>query len=132
MKTKIKIFTVISIGFCSLIINCYGQQMKNVDRDSLTTVTVKCINDSLMIKIPSGQYKTQKTNYVEGFIFSIVYSDGSHISILCGHDAELNIGEMRGSGLFARKSEVKGRKIIYENVKQERVNIFNKAFDLLK
>jgi hypothetical protein len=86
----------------------------------------------MVINIPSGQYKTQRSWYVEGSIFSIIYSDRSVITILCGYSADLVLNE-KNKELFARKiTTKKGRTIIYEFVNADRVNIFKRAFDLME
>lgn len=99
-------------------------------KDSLVTIKFKCI-DSLSFKIPNGKYRTFYDNYEEGFLYSIVYWDGSYISILCGANAEIDLNKQKNANLYSRTEHVKGLKIIYENVTGERLYIFNEAFDLL-
>jgi hypothetical protein len=59
-------------------------------------------------------------------MFSIIYSDRSVITILCGHSADLMLND-KNKDLFARKIKTKkGRTITYQFVKPDRVDIFNK------
>jgi hypothetical protein len=121
----------IILALWSLAIMGHSQSPEQTAKDSLVAVKIRCMNDSLAIKIPSGQYKTQRTWYTEGSILSIVYDDWSIITILCGHLADLQLNEQKDN-LFGRKTKVKGRTIIFENVKAERLDIFNHAFDLME
>jgi len=120
----------ISLGLMFLISVGYSQTTEK-KLDSLVVIGFKCINDTLIINIPSGQYKTQRSWYEEGFIYSITYSDNSVITILCGYSADLVLNN-KNKDRFARRTTTKGRTIIYENVKADRVDIFNKAFDLME
>jgi hypothetical protein len=65
-------------------------------------------------------------------MFSIIYPDRSVITILCGYSADLVLNDKK-KYMFARKIKTKnGRAIIYESVKADRVDIFNRAFDLME
>jgi hypothetical protein len=122
----------ITIGLSLLTITCFSQTSEGRSPDSLVVIEFKCIDDSLTINIPSGHYETRRSWYAEGSMFSIIYSDRSVITILCGYSADLVLND-KNKDLFARKIKTKnGRAIIYEFVKADRVDIFNRAFDLFE
>ncbi len=120
----------ISLALIFLTMDGYSQ-MTEQKLDSLVVIGFKCINDTLILNIPSGQYKTKRSWYEEGSMFSIIYSDHSIITILCGYSADLLLHH-KTKDRFTRKTTTQGRTVIYENVKADRVNIFNRAFDLIE
>jgi hypothetical protein len=120
--------SVLTSLFLIMGVACFGQP-QTPNKDSLISIKFKCI-DSLILKIPSGQFLISTDSYEEGYLYSIVYSDSSYIIILCGSNADLDINN-KTINLYNRKEKVQGHTIIYEGVKKSRLSIFNHAFDLI-
>lgn len=104
-------------------------QSKMPNKDSLVSIKLQCI-DSLVVKVPNGQFHSSFDSYEEGYLYSVVYDDSSFITILCGANAELNLNTKK-QNLYSRKEKVNGVTLIYENVQKVRLKIFNQAFDLI-
>jgi hypothetical protein len=82
--------------------------------------------------VPCNYLRTDYFQYTEGEILTITYPDSSTIEILCGTQADISIEDNETNGLHHKKVTVKGYQLIYENVPEQKLRLFNAAFDLLK
>ncbi len=127
---KISQFGYILLLTLTLSHDCFSQSDQTAPLDSLITFNFIC-RDSISVEIPSGTFKTQLDHYTEGFVISLLYSDASSISILCGSSAELNLNDTPLTKVFDRKEIANGLILRYQNVPAHRLAIFNEAFDAL-
>ncbi len=100
-------------------------------KDSLTNYSFNCFGNKLKIHVPCNYLRTNYFQYTEGEILTIHYPDSSTISILCGTEADLSIPDNKTKGLHHKKVIVKGYQLSYENVPEEKLQLFNNAFELL-
>ncbi len=97
-------------------------------KDSLSNFSVPCLGE---IPVPCNYLRIDYFQYTEGQILTIHYPDSSTISILCGSNANINIPENKTKNLHHKKVIIKGYQITYENVPEQRLRLFNYAFELL-
>lgn len=92
-----------------------------------------CLGNPKSLKLPSGWIKTksQNANY-HGFVDYIHYPDSSYVTILCAHQTEINPDFSITKGLHSRSEKINGTTIIYNNVKEERKEEFDAAFESMK
>jgi len=105
---------------------------RNACRDSLITYSFNCRGNDLKIHVPCNYLRTDYFQYTEGEILTIHYPDSSTISILCGADADLSITHNKTKEVYSKKVIVKGYQVTYENVPEQKLQLFNNAFELLK
>ena len=84
------------------------------------------------LTLPTGIKKNKVDNYTEGFYQHFVYSDSSYVIILRGGNAGLELPKSDNSEIHARKESIDGLKMVYGNVRTNRKEEFDKAFDLMK
>ena len=121
---KLKLPILLIFLTVTLITN--GQNSQNDSKDSLCVQIFDCDLDTIELIVPSGWDSIEIFEYMEGFIKTFKYSDGSIVSILCGANAKLSI---QNQTLNSRKIIIEGYEIVYELVPDDRVHLFDKAFD---
>jgi hypothetical protein len=99
--------------------------------DSLISYSFDCLGNKLKIHVPCNYLRTDYLQYTEGEILTIHYPDSSTICILCGADADLSITDNKTKELYSKKVIVKGYQVTYENVPEQKLQLFNNAFELL-
>ena len=99
--------------------------------DSLTRHSFDCLVRKLEIHVPCNYLHINYFQYSEGQIITIHYRDSSMISILCGTQADIAMQNKKTEGLHYKKVIIKGYQIIYENVPEQKLRLFNSAFELL-
>jgi hypothetical protein len=100
--------------------------------DSLTEYFIDhCDGRKLKLHVPCNFLKTEYFQYTEGEILSIHYPDSSQISILCGSLTTLSVSDKKNNGRYDKKVTIQGFQICYYDVPRHRLELFNKAFDLL-
>lgn len=100
-------------------------------KDSLTVYSFDCLGSKLKIHVPCNYLRTDYLQYTEGQILTIHYPDSSNIGILCGTQANIGIQENKNRGLHYKKVIIRGYQVIYANVPEQKLRLFNKAFELL-
>jgi hypothetical protein len=123
LKLPILLFFLTVTSFTS------AQVSQNKNIDTLSTQIFDCDSDSIELVLPLGWNKIENFEFMEGFIKTYSYLDGSTVSILCGSNAILDISD---TTLNSRKISIKGRELIYEQVPIERVSLFDDAFDFME
>lgn len=81
--------------------------------------------------MPCNYLRTAYLQYTEGQILTIHYPDSSYIRILCDDMTTLCNEDNETNDLHHKKVIVKGYQITYDNVPEQKLQIFNKAFELL-
>ena len=84
------------------------------------------------LTLPIGITKNEVNTYTEGFYQHFIYSDNSYVVILRGGNAELELPYNDNSEIHSRRQFVDRVIMIYGNVKTERKEEFDKAFDIMK
>lgn len=100
-------------------------------QDSLADYFFDCLGNKLKIHVPCNYLRTDYLQYTEGQILIIHYPDSSTISILCGTMTDLGVQDKKTIGLYDKKVIVKDYQITYANVPEQRLKLFNYAFELL-
>lgn len=101
-------------------------------KDSLSEYTFDCLGNTLKIHVPCNYLRTVYFQYTEGEILTIHYPDASSISILCGTQASFSNAESSTNGLHHKNVIVKGYQLTYSNVPEQKLRIFETAFELLE
>ena len=114
---------------CCLSSVIHGQSNENT---SIQSVKLWCENDSITIYIPDGYLSTDTFNYMEGYIQTFFYPDSSTVSILCGANATLSIGEYEVDELYSRKINYKYHDVTYERVTSKMKAVFDESFDMME
>jgi hypothetical protein len=100
-------------------------------KDSLTEYAFNCLGNNLKIHIPCNYLRTNYFEYTEGQILKITYADSSEVGVLCGTQADISVSDKKNNGLHCKKVIVKGYQFTYDNVPNQKVQLFEKAFKLL-
>lgn len=101
-------------------------------KDSLTEYSFNCLGTELTIHVPCNYLRTDFFQYTEGEILIIHYPDASSISILCGTQASFSNAEASTNGLHHKNVIVKGYQLTYSNVPEQKLRLFDTAFELLE
>ncbi len=100
-------------------------------KDSLSEYSFNCLGNNLKIHIPCNYLRTNYFQYTEGQILKITYPDSSTIGILCGTLADISVSDKKANGLNNKKVIVKGYQLTYDKVPNQKVRLFDKAFEQL-
>ena len=119
---------LVSISFLISLISLGQDDLYEKD-DIMRLEIVMCEWDTTELILPTGWDSTDVFNYVEGFIKTYHYPDKSSVSILCGSNADLGV-ERNLTG--NRKIIVNGHQITYNHVPEEKIEVFNQAFNRMK
>ena len=100
-------------------------------KDSLTEYAFNCLGNNLKIHIPCNYLRTNYFQYTEGQILKITYPDSSKIGVLCGTQANISVSDEKNNGHHCKKVIIKGYQFTYDKVPNQKVHLFDKAFELL-
>lgn len=114
---------------CCVSLSSFGQ---TAEIKSIQSKNLLCDNDLLKIYFPEGYLSTDTFSYMEGFIQTFKYPDGSSISILCGANATFSNDEDQAKGLYSRKIKVKGYEMTFQRVTLKMKPVFDRAFDMIE
>ena len=95
-------------------------------------VDVQINKSNYYLTLPAGITKNKVDHYEEGFIQQFIYSDKSYVIILRGGNADLELPNSDNAEIHSRYESVDRIQMVYGNVKSERKEEFDRAFDLMK
>ena len=120
-KNFILIFGIVVLSSC---------KPKSGNEYSFTDVQIN--KSDYYLTLPNGIIKNKVDSFEEGFYQYFVYPDNSYVVILRGGNAELKLPKSDNPEIHSRYESIDRIHMVYGNVKTERKEEFDKAFDIMK